>query len=106
MTVEVSIACSFRAEHEETKDTVSIQKYVWQNEKAEAFLHHIESDGLVARFREACDLIDTDINADSILEAGSCMRKTVKNKRVQGSQWYDRECAVKKKAALRRYRKN
>ena len=112
MTVEVSIACSFRAEHEETKDIVSIQKYVWQNEKAETFLQHIESDGLVARFKEACDLIDTDINAalkiitDSILEAGSCKRKTVKIKRVQGSQWYDRECAVKKKAALRRYRKN
>ena len=36
------------------------------------------------------------------------MRKTVKIKRVQGSQWYDRECAEKKKAArraLRRYRK-
>ena len=114
MPVEVTIACSFRAEHEETKDIVSIQKYVWQNEESEAFLQHIESDGLVARFKEACDLIDIDINAalkiitDSILEAGSCMRKTVKIKRVQGSQWYDRECAEKKKAArraLRRYRK-
>ena len=113
MSVEVSIACSFRAEHEETKDIVSIQKYVWQNEKAETFLQHIESDGLVARFKEACDLIDTDINAalkiitDCILEAGSCMRKTVKIKRVQGSHWYDRECAEKRKAArraLRRYR--
>ena len=114
MPVEVTIACSFRAEHEETKDIVSIQKYVWQTEKAEAFLQRIESDGLVARFKEACDLIDTDINAalkiitDSILEAVSCMRKTVKIKRMQCSQWYDRECAEKKKAArraMRRYRK-
>ena len=89
MPVEESIACSFRAEHEGTKDIVSIQTYVWQNEKAEAFLQHIESDGLVARFKEACDLINTDINAalkiisDSILEVGSCMRKTVKIKRGQ-----------------------
>ena len=31
--------------------------------KHEAFLQHTESDGLVARFKEACDLIDIDINA-------------------------------------------
>ena len=71
MPVEVLIASSFRAE--EIKDIVSVQKYVWQNDKAEAFLQHIKSDGLVTRFKEVCDLIDTDIDAalkiimDSIL---------------------------------------
>jgi len=73
MLVEVLIASSSRAEPEEIKDIVSVQKYVWQNDKAEAFLQHIKSDGLVTRFKEVSDLIDTDIDAalkiimDSIL---------------------------------------
>ena len=46
--------------------------------------------------------IDTDIDGalkivtDSILEEGFCVRKTIKVKRVQSSQWYDRECVEKK----------
>ena len=66
---------------------------MWQNEKAEVFLQCIESDDSVARFSEACDLIDTDIDGalkivtDSILEEGFCVRKTIKVKRVQSSQW-------------------
>ena len=63
---------------------------MWQNKKAEAFLQHFESDGLVARFKEACDLTDTDINAalkiitDSILEAVSLYAKDCKNQKRAG----------------------
>ena len=75
---------------------------MWQNDTAEVFLQWIESDDFVARFSVACDLIETDVDGalkivtDSIREAVFCMRKTIKIKRVQSSQWYDRECVEKK----------
>ena len=109
----MSMVSRHEEKQEQNKD-MSLENFVWQNEKAELFLQCIESGDLVARFSKANDLIDTDVGGalklvtDSILEAGFCMRKTIKIKRVRSSQWYDRECVEKKKnarKALRRYRK-
>ena len=101
MPLEVHIVSRLEENQQENKN-MSLEKFVWQNDKAVVFLHCIDSGDFVARFSEACDLFDTDIDGGlkivtySILEAGFCMRKTIKITRVQSSQWYDRECVEKK----------
>ena len=93
---------------------LAFDKYIWQSDKANEFVQHIFSADSIDAIRVACELIETDINqavecfCKCLLEAGKCMRKTIRsNTGMRRSQWYNRECAESKKAAckaLRRYR--
>lgn len=96
------------------EQSFAFDKYVWQPDKADEFARQIFSDDSVRAIRDACNMTDVDVNraveifCKCLLDAGSCMKKTIRSKpRSQRSQWFDRQCVDSKEdtcKALRKYR--
>ena len=98
--MHMPVVATFDLAHKDTveEQTFSYDKFVWQAEKAEEFVQQVLSDESKRAIRDACDLVDVDVDravdlfCGCLLDAGQCMRRTVKNKRGrQYSEWFDRE---------------
>ena len=114
MPVELTIEChSNRAvlERKRTK-TFKFEKYVWNQENNQEFLSRLSSDEVKDCFREATELIDSDINKsllkfnEGLLTAG---QKSIIIGKEKKQIWFDLECRESRQVLrqqLRKYHKS
>ena len=89
--------------------------YVWNQENNLEFVSRISSDEVKDCFREAAELIDSDINKsllkfnEGLLTAGLCMKKSIIIGKEKKQVWFDLECRESRqvlKQQLRKYHKS
>ena len=95
--------------------TVEIEKYRWNQEKADEYCHSLLSNEISFIFDKATDLIDVDIEAaldkfnEGIILAAQCMKRTFKfGNKIKNSPWFDAECRKMRsdvRLSLRKYTK-
>ena len=82
-------------ERKRTK-TFKFEKYVWNQENNQLFLSRLSSDEVKDCFREATELIDSDINKsllkfnEGLLTAGQCMKKSLIIGKENKQIWFDK----------------
>ena len=95
--------------------TFKFEKYVWNQENNIEFLSHLSSDEVKDCFREATELIDSDINKSllkfnaGLLTAGQCMKKSIVTGKEKKQIWFDLECRESRQVLrqqLRKYHKS
>ncbi len=117
MPVELTVETqSDRAVYERKRTkTFKFEKYVWNQENNLEFLSRLSSDEVKDCFREATELIDSDINKsllkfnEGLLTAGQCMKKSIIIGKEKKQIWFDLECRESRQVLrqqLRKYHKN
>ena len=114
MPVEMRMKLSTTVTTVKTLQKIKLQKYVWNNDKAEDYVSGYSSQEVLSMIESAVNLIDVNVSAaltkfnESIYKAGQCMQKTIILGNDRQNAWFDGECHKKRKLLrqlLRKFRR-